>query len=115
MGNGMTTLKKVYGPQSGKLLRNLSQLHPDVPAWIVRESYARVISRPGMPLGDRELLNIVVLAHQGMDRQLYSHLRGALRVGVPSRAIIAALRLGSRRSAKSVATSLRIFRALTAG
>ena len=112
---GLSALRRVYGTQWRKLLRNLALLHPELPQWIVAESYGRVISRPGLSLGDRELLNIVVLAYQGLERQLYSHLRGALRVGVPPGVIVAALKLSSRRTGKSVSASIQMFRAMTAG
>lgn len=84
---GMKPLSRVYGRQTGKLLRNLQQLHPEVRTWILRDVYGRVFTRTGMRLRERELINVVVLAVQGLDRQLQSHVRGALRAGISRNAL----------------------------
>lgn len=79
---GLQMLRRVYGNQTERLLENLRQLHPELPRWIVRDVYGRVYTRTGLRMQERELVNVVVLGVQGLDRQLYSHIRGAIRAGV---------------------------------
>lgn len=78
---GFRILQKVYGAQSEPLLMNLQDLHPEFSHWIGNEVYGRIFSRRGLTLKERELLNVSVLLFQNYEVQLYSHLRGAIRVG----------------------------------
>lgn len=78
---GRRVLAQIYGAQTGKLLKNLSRLHPDVPGMILKDVYGKVFVRPGLSLEEREIINITVLAIQGLERQLFSHVRGILRAG----------------------------------
>lgn len=41
----------------------------------------------GLSLRERDIVNVVALALGGYQRQLYSHVRGAIRVGVPPETI----------------------------
>ena len=79
---GAQTFQKVYGEQHAKLLENVGQLHPDLERWMIVAGYGKVISRAGLDLPTRELCIIALLATQDAEKQLYSHLRGALNVGV---------------------------------
>jgi alkylhydroperoxidase/carboxymuconolactone decarboxylase family protein YurZ len=79
---GRRILTKIYGTQTRKLLSGLRSLNADLPTMIIEQVYGAVFTRRGMSLAERELVNITVLVIQGFDRQLYSHLRGALRVGI---------------------------------
>lgn len=80
---GLRALQRVYGRQTEKLLHSLAAIHVDLPRMIVQDVYGKVIARAGLRMQERELINITVLTIQGLDRQQYSHIRGALRVGVP--------------------------------
>jgi 4-carboxymuconolactone decarboxylase len=57
-------------------------LHPALDSWMVVDGYGKVLSRPGLDLPRRELCIVAACAAMGQDRQLHSHLRGALNVGV---------------------------------
>lgn len=72
----------VYAGQYDKLRETVRALHPDLEQWMVVEGYGKVLGRPGLPLSTRELCIIASLAVLGAPKQLYSHLRGALNVGV---------------------------------
>ncbi|HEY6951555.1 MAG TPA: carboxymuconolactone decarboxylase family protein [Bacteroidota bacterium] len=100
---GMQTLRTIYGTALPRLMTNLESLHAIVPDIILRDVYGKIISRPGLSLRERELVNVAVLSIQGLDDQLFSHLRGALRVGVPA----GALREVIRGSAKLARTDSR--------
>ena len=49
---------------------------------MITDGYGKVLSRPGLDLARRELCIIAACAATGQDRQLHSHLHGALNVGV---------------------------------
>ncbi|MFN3134408.1 MAG: carboxymuconolactone decarboxylase family protein [Candidatus Kryptonium sp.] len=80
--NGVKTCKRVYGESFDKLLKNMKSLHPELLEWMLIEGYGKVLSRDVLNLKERELLNVAVLTSLGWERQLYSHLWGALNVGV---------------------------------
>jgi len=84
---GERTCALVYGPMYDRLRRNIRKLHPALDDWMIVEGYGKVLSRPGLDLPRRELCIIAACAASEQDRQLHSHLRGALNVGVAPRVI----------------------------
>jgi 4-carboxymuconolactone decarboxylase len=72
----------VYAGHYDKLRETIRALHPDLEQWMVVEGYGKVLGRPGLPLTAREMCIVASLAVLGAPKQLYSHLRGALNVGV---------------------------------
>ena len=85
--HGKQILERIYGQQAPKLLRHLDDLYPGLGHRITQDAYGRIMNRDGLTLPERELANVVVLYAHGFDRQLYSHLRGALRVGVSKKTL----------------------------
>ena len=73
-------------------MRRMGAFHPDLASWILEDGYGRVLARPGLPAGERELLAVAALAALGLDRQLESHVRGARRLGAAPSRIRAVLR-----------------------
>ncbi|MFH1010190.1 MAG: carboxymuconolactone decarboxylase family protein [bacterium] len=82
LSRGRTLQEKVYGRNTEKLRHNLSALSPELAQWTVLVGYGLVLSRPRLSPAMRELLEVAVLAAQGFPRQLHSHLRGAVNLGV---------------------------------
>lgn len=109
---GKKILSRIYGDQTGKLLRNIGAIHKDARSIIVHDVYGKVFSRPGLTLRERELINVAVLAIQGLDRQLYSHLRGCLRIGIKPDAIREALSLAQRMSKRRMRTAERLLQSV---
>ncbi|MBI5464604.1 MAG: carboxymuconolactone decarboxylase family protein [Ignavibacteriales bacterium] len=62
----------------------------------MKDTYGKVFARPGLELAERELLNVIVLANQKLERQLYSHIRGALRCGLNPAQLLYALDLSEK-------------------
>ena len=62
--------------------RTFARLHPLLDEWMIVEGYGKVLSRPGLDLPRRELCIVAACAASEQDRQLHSHLHGALNVGV---------------------------------
>jgi 4-carboxymuconolactone decarboxylase len=85
--DGIATCSAVYGPMYERLRHNIRALHPLLDDWMITEGYGKVLSRPGLDLGRRELCIIAACATSDQDRQLHSHLHGALNVGVATAAI----------------------------
>jgi 4-carboxymuconolactone decarboxylase len=88
---GEQTCEIVYG-DSYKLLReNIQKLHPALDAWMITDGYGKVLSRPQLELGIRELCIVAACAASGQQRQLHSHLHGALNAGVPRQKLASAI------------------------
>jgi 4-carboxymuconolactone decarboxylase len=80
---GEATCSAVYGAMYPKLRENMRQLHPSIDAWMIVEGYGKVLGRPGLDLPRRELCIVAACVATGQDRQLVSHLHGAVNVGAP--------------------------------
>lgn len=78
---GEETCGRVYGGNYAKLRRNIRDLHPAVDRWMLVEGYGRTLGRPGLDLMRRELCTVAQTAVLRTERQLHSHLRGALHSG----------------------------------
>jgi 4-carboxymuconolactone decarboxylase len=78
---GADTCAIVYGKSYEKLRRNICDLHPALDEWMIVDGYGKVLSRPGVDLRTRELCVVAACAVSGQQRQLHSHLHGALNSG----------------------------------
>ena len=78
---GASTCAVVYGESYEKLRQNVCELHPALDEWMIVDGYGKVLSRPGVDLRTRELCVVAACAVSGQQRQLHSHLHGALNSG----------------------------------
>ncbi len=78
---GRELFARIYGEHAPKVAGFLEDSHPDFADWILGHAYGRVLTRPGLAAHKRELLAVCALAAFGQERQLASHVRGALRCG----------------------------------
>ncbi len=88
---GEATCSTVYGESYEKLRENIRALHPALDAWMIVEGYGKVLSRPALDLARRELCIVAACSASQQERQLHSHLRGALNAGAGDAAIGATL------------------------
>jgi 4-carboxymuconolactone decarboxylase len=88
---GEVTCATVYGPFYERLRHNIRQLHPALDAWMIVEGYGKVLSRQALDLKRRELCIVSACAMARQDRQLHSHLYGAIHAGASPREVAAAL------------------------
>ena len=88
---GEETCTIVYGPFYERLRHNIRQLHPALDAWMIVEGYGKVLSRPALDLKRRELCIVTACAMARQDRQLHSHLHGAMHAGASPAEVTAAL------------------------
>ena len=89
--DGEATCARVYGRFYSKLRQNIVALHPELDSWMIVEGYGKVLSRPALDLGRRELCIVAACVASGQDRQLHSHLHGSRNVGVADDVIGASL------------------------
>ena len=88
---GEATCATVYGGFYPGLRRTVRALHPALDAWMVVDGYGKILSRPGLDLARRELCVVAACAATRQERQLHSHLHGALNAGASPAAVSAAL------------------------
>ncbi len=84
---GEATCATVYGEMYERLRDNIRRLHPALDDWMIVDGYGKVLSRPGLDLARRELCIVAACAASKQDRQLHSHLHGALNAGAPPAAV----------------------------
>lgn len=88
---GEETCAVVYGEMYERLRGNIRRLHPALDEWMIVEGYGKVLSRPGLDLPRRELCIIAACIAARQDRQLHSHLHGAVNAGAAPAAVDATL------------------------
>lgn len=91
VADGERTCATVYGDFYGRLRHNIAALHPALDTWMITDGYGKVLSRPGLDLARRELCVVAACAVQEQDRQLHSHLHGAVNAGVAPAVVDAVL------------------------
>jgi 4-carboxymuconolactone decarboxylase len=90
MNSGTSLCQKVYAGNFEKLKSRLCLFSPEIFQWMILEGYGKVLSRPGLDVRDRELATVACLIIDDRPKQLFSHIRGALNVGV-SRELLTAV------------------------
>ena len=76
---------------------NVERLHPALDRWMVEEGYGKVLSRGATDERTRELCIVALLGAANHERQLHSHLSGALNVGAAPDSVEEALEVGLAR------------------
>ena len=79
---GIELCRRVYAENFDKLKGRIISLTPEIFDWMILEGYGKVLSRPALDIRTRELTIVSSLIIDNRPRQLQSHLRGALNVGV---------------------------------
>ena len=78
---GRALFERIYAADAPDV-RAMLERHPaDFAVWIEEHAYGRILARPGLEARMRELCAVAALAVLGQERQLASHVRGALRCG----------------------------------
>jgi 4-carboxymuconolactone decarboxylase len=81
VARGQQTCATVYGRFYDALRVNVRELHPALDLWMVSDGYGKVLGRSGLALWRRELCIVAACAAGRQDRQLHSHLHGAINAG----------------------------------
>jgi 4-carboxymuconolactone decarboxylase len=78
---GELLCRRVYDSTYEMLRDSVLSKSPEIFRWMIFEGYGKVLSRPGLPVVDRELSIVAFLMAENRPRQLHSHIKGALNVG----------------------------------
>ncbi|MBK7643375.1 MAG: carboxymuconolactone decarboxylase family protein [Planctomycetes bacterium] len=78
---GEQLFRRIYEHDAPAVQAMLARQHPQFERWVLEHAYGRVLARAGLAPRMRELLAVCALASLGQERQLASHVRGALRCG----------------------------------
>ena len=78
---GLQTFQSVYGKHTEVVLEMLRSLHPDFARYVIHDAYGQVLGRPFLPLVERELLAVAMLAAMDLPEQQKAHVRGARAAG----------------------------------
>ncbi len=73
--------ERIWGEDAAAIQAKLVEADPDLADLILRVAYGEVFERPQLDLRTRELLAVALLSALGAERELPTHLRGALRCG----------------------------------
>lgn len=84
---GEATCATVYGEFYDRLRVNIRGLHPALDTWMIIDGYGKVLGRPQLDLARRELCVVAACSIARQDRQLHSHLHGAVNAGAAPNAV----------------------------
>ncbi|MBZ0265159.1 carboxymuconolactone decarboxylase family protein [bacterium] len=98
---GLNLYNQIYGDVADRLQERARSVSPELAEWMIVEGYGKVLSRPGLELRIREMVIVAILFCKQRPRQLHSHLRGAIRLGVDRKQLFELL--------KDLSTELDVF------
>ena len=80
---GWETVRQINAPVAERQWAELTAVYPDFARYVVETAYCDVLSRPALPLREREIATVAALAALGhAPGPLKAHIEGALNVGV---------------------------------
>jgi 4-carboxymuconolactone decarboxylase len=86
---GSETLKQVGGQDYGRATRSLEPFSPDLAQMVVEHVFGDVMSRPGLDLKQRQIVNVAALTAIGSVRSpLKFHIHGMLNVGCTPQEVV---------------------------
>lgn len=81
--DGERLFAQVYAANTERVLAGLRSADPELPDWVLEHAYGKVLARGVLRPDQVECLAVVLLAVQGLTRQLKGHIAGALACGAP--------------------------------
>jgi 4-carboxymuconolactone decarboxylase len=78
---GLDLFRKIYRYNHFEVLNALKNDHPELPRWILRDVYGKVLTRPALDPKTRELAAAAALTVLQVYPQLLSHIKGGLNLG----------------------------------
>ena len=85
---GMEILESINRESYRALKEELEEVSPDLSRFVAEFAYGDVYSRKGLDIKTRELITIAALTVLGAEKQLKSHVKGALNAGCTREEII---------------------------
>jgi 4-carboxymuconolactone decarboxylase len=91
---GRELFAAIYGNNDAPVRAMLAAFHREFHDFVLEAAYGRILTRPGLDAGTRELLAVAALASLDQKPQLVAHARGALRFGRSRTEVAAAIGCG---------------------
>ena len=76
---------------TGGTPRPPARLAPDFYEWVTETAFGKIWSRESLPVRDRSLITVAMLAALGKSGELRGHLAGARNLGIPQDELIEVL------------------------
>ena len=105
---GQQLYQTIYAKNAEVVRDEMMRLSPDLAAWAVIEGYGKTLSREGLDVKTRELCIVGILTQLGWQRQLFSHIMGALNVGATKQQVTIAIEIGTHQRPEHLERSLRL-------
>jgi alkylhydroperoxidase/carboxymuconolactone decarboxylase family protein YurZ len=96
---GRELFAAIYGGNDAAVRGMLASFHREFHDFVLEAAYGRILTRPSLDAGTRELLAVAALASLDQKPQLVAHARGALRFGRTRIEVGAAIRCGAADAA----------------
>jgi 4-carboxymuconolactone decarboxylase len=76
---------------TGGTPRPSAKLAPDFYAWVAETAFGKIWSRDALPVRDRSLITVAMLAALGKTNELRAHLAGARNLGISQEELVEVL------------------------
>ncbi len=76
---------------TGGTPRPVNKLAPDFFTYVAETAFGKIWSRPGLPIRDRSLITVAMLAALGKTGELRGHLMGARNLGISQEELVEVL------------------------
>ncbi|MFZ5980120.1 MAG: carboxymuconolactone decarboxylase family protein [Candidatus Zixiibacteriota bacterium] len=110
--DGSQLCRKVYAHNYELLKSRVEMLAPEIFRWMIIEGYGKVLSRPQLDPPTRELSIIAFLMMENREKQLFSHIKGAINVGVDKELLTIVVEDIGRSAGAGYDTTVAILRRL---
>ncbi|MBU0754305.1 MAG: carboxymuconolactone decarboxylase family protein [Planctomycetes bacterium] len=108
---GLDLFRQIYQYNHFEVLNTLKNDHPELPRWILRDVYGKVLTRPAVDPKTRELAAAAALTVLEVYPQLLSHIKGGLNLGADPREVREVIdQMAAFCPQNSVRKALRILR-----
>jgi 4-carboxymuconolactone decarboxylase len=105
---GQDLFKLIYAKNAERVKAAMANLSPELSRWTLVDGYSRTLSRPGLDATTRELAVVAVLTQLGWQRQLLSHMLGAINSGATKEDMREAVTIGALGDEQKVELALEL-------
>jgi 4-carboxymuconolactone decarboxylase len=108
LDRGRNFFDLIYAENAERVKKAMAKLSPELSRWALIDGYSRTLSRPGLDAVTRELAIVAVLTQLGWQRQLLSHMLGALNAGASREDMKLAIEIGALDDAFKVSQAVEL-------
>lgn len=108
LDRGNKLFERIYGKNASRVRDGMMKLSPELGRWAMTDGYSKTLSRPGLDVKTRELAIVAVLTQSGWERQLGSHIFGALNAGAGEHEVREAIAIGAQENSTRFEASISL-------